>query len=407
MTKPLINPYLVVATVLSAVFIVYGSLYPFEFHARSGEALATLLTTWHFRLEHAGNLIGNVLFYAPLGLFAVLALHARVNALARLSLALLIGTALCFSMELLQFYVDGRVSTFADIYPNMLGSVLGGCVGLVVGANRQATRALGAHAEPIPLLLAGAFIAYRLFPYVPSLDLHQYWRALKPVLFDPQLHVFGVTRYAVTWLVVAALGRALVGAPRSWPLLALAVACVLAAKIAIVNNSVSADELVGAAAALTLWLALNRVSIRPQSLLLATALGLLVVAERLQPFDFGAGTQAFGWLPFRSWLHGSMGLNAQSILEKFFLYGSLIWLLRRAGSGLAFAGISVALALLATSILQTHLPGRSAELTDAVMALLISAAFALMPRTIGAPEPVDRPLSPQSPWRAYRREYRN
>lgn len=62
------------------------------------------------------------------------------------------------------------------------------------------------------------------------------------------------------------------------------------------------------------------------------------------------------------------------------MYGSLIWLLTRAGSKHSVAGAVVALMLFITSLMQMYLPGRSAEITDAAMAVAIAVIFALMTR---------------------------
>ena len=75
-------------------------------------------------------------------------------------------------------------------------------------------------------------------------------------------------------------------------------------------------------------------------------------------------------------MHGSIEVDIQSFFEKFFLYGSLIWLLARIGIPLRIAAASLAAGLAATSWAETYLPGRSAEITDAVMAIIIAEAFA-------------------------------
>jgi hypothetical protein len=103
----------------------------------------------------------------------------------------------------------------------------------------------------------------------------------------------------------------------------------------------------------------------------------MIVITRLQPFTFDATPRAFGWVPFARFLRGSIGVAIQAFCEKFFQYGGLIWLLHRLGlrSGLATA-LTAAL-LFATSWLETYMPERSAENTDATMALLIGGVFAL------------------------------
>ena len=73
-------------------------------------------------------------------------------------------------------------------------------------------------------------------------------------------------------------------------------------------------------------------------------------------------------------------VNTLSFFEKVFLYGSLLFLLTETGVRLGISALLVASCLFATSWLETYLPGRSAEITDAVMALLIALIFALLRR---------------------------
>jgi hypothetical protein len=110
-----------------------------------------------------------------------------------------------------------------------------------------------------------------------------------------------------------------------------------------------------------------------------------VVAQRLEPFHFAGPAHPFGWIPFLSFMHGSIQVDTLSFLEKGFLYGSLIWLLEKIGVRLPLATLGVAAVLLATSLVEVHLPGRSAEITDAVMALFIGSVIALVRRAAARP----------------------
>jgi multisubunit Na+/H+ antiporter MnhB subunit len=74
-----------------------------------------------------------------------------------------------------------------------------------------------------------------------------------------------------------------------------------------------------------------------------------------------------------------------SFLEKAFLYGALIWLLGKSGLGTRVSTILVAILLFATSWAETRLPGRSAEITDALMALLIGAVIVVLTGTVPSP----------------------
>jgi VanZ family protein len=67
-----------------------------------------------------------------------------------------------------------------------------------------------------------------------------------------------------------------------------------------------------------------------------------------------------------------------SFLEKAFLYGALIWLLDKSGLRTGVSTILLAIMLFAASWAETYLPGRSAEITDALMALLIGVIIAVV-----------------------------
>ena len=95
-------------------------------------------------------------------------------------------------------------------------------------------------------------------------------------------------------------------------------------------------------------------------------------------------------MPFRSFIYGSSEVNILSFLEKTFLYGSLIWLFGRSGLEIRVSTVLVAIMLFATSWAETYLPGRSAEVTDALIGLLIGAILVVLARTNPQATPIRR-----------------
>jgi hypothetical protein len=57
-----------------------------------------------------------------------------------------------------------------------------------------------------------------------------------------------------------------------------------------------------------------------------------------------------------------------------------VWLLRSAGAGIASAAALVAIVLAAIEGLQTHLIGRTAEITDPLIAIIMTFGFAMLYR---------------------------
>jgi hypothetical protein len=91
-------------------------------------------------------------------------------------------------------------------------------------------------------------------------------------------------------------------------------------------------------------------------------------------------------------MSSSPEIGVLSFFQKFFLFGSSIWLLAKSGLRLRSSTLVVAVILFITSQAETFLPNRSAEITDTVMALLIGAMFALMENeTRRNSAPVKRP----------------
>jgi VanZ family protein len=376
----IVKPFAIVLAVVIVV-IIYGSLFPFEFRRPAGPigAVGELVRTWNVPPNGFGDLVANVLLYTPLGFFEVL-VFPRLGGKLRIFLVALTGLALCTMMELTQFYDVGRVTNFSDIYLDTLGATLGAISGLVLGGHLRWEVLRGVSAKPGPVLLVAAFLGYRLFPYVPTTDLHKYWNALKPLVLHPTVSGYDVFRYAVVWLTIAYLIETVEGFGRSRFLYPLGLGFVLFAKVLIVSKEVTPSELIGAFLAYLFWLGLMQTTERRRSVAVALLLFTYVVAERLEPFQFRAVAGRFSWIPFLSTMSGSMEADIQAFIQKVFLYGSLLKVMVDSGIRYRRSTIMIALVLLGTSVVEIYLPDRSAEVTDAVMAIIIGSTLALVDR---------------------------
>jgi VanZ family protein len=371
------KPALIAAVAIAV--IIYGSLYPFVFraHAHSGlgEALAALLATWT-RPTSRGDIISNVLLYVPLGFFAAHALAGLPRA-ARVGLATALGLCICIAVEIAQFYEAARNSTMSDVYSNTAGTFLGAVAAVAFHRGVKLPFIGQMSWQPFPVLLLAAWGGYRLYPYVPAIDLQKYKDALKPLIFSPTLTATGLYRHAATWLVLAVLLEALFGAGRRRLLFVLLVPAVLFARILIVGTVLSPNEVAGAALALLLWLAVLS-HLRVRTGIVALLFVGAVVIQSLAPFQFQPWARPFGWIPFLSFMRGSMEVNVLSMFEKVFTYGSLLWLLTRSGLSLGVATTVTALMIFALRYAQVYLPGRSAEITDFAMVLVLGLVMKLL-----------------------------
>ena len=366
---------------LTVAVIYYGSLYPFELRTLENprQAIAYLLGTtgeW----DKAGDLVSNILLYIPCGLFGMLALKDRCGTAVAIVAAILAGTLISCSVEFLQCYAEYRNPTFGDIYANAIGSAVGAVSGIF--ANRHVRPAWLAPLlnHPRSALLLALWLGGRLYPYAPTIDLHKYWRALKPLFLSPTLPPMDMFRYGVMWLLIAALIHSCYGAQRWKWLFPLFAAGFFAARVLITDLVVKPADLLGCALALVLWLGFFA-RLHARYLLLSLPYLALLLAILLAPFSFSdVQFRDYGWIPFKSLMHGSIGVNVQSFCEKSALYGGMIWLLARGGFSFTAATLLTSLLVFIASYMQTFLPGRSAEITDVVICLLMGIVFICLPR---------------------------
>ena len=361
------------------VIILWGSLYPLIFVPRHdiGGALGAFIDSVHDQPSSRGDILANIALYAPLGFFLALALSRPLGLVLSVIVITLFALMLSTSIELTQFYIPGRYTSVYDAANNTLGGFLGALIGGLVGGRVRFPLLRNFTADPVAALILAAFFGYRLYPYVPTIDLHKYLRAVRGLTELPGLSAGTLARQLVMWLVVICLVEALFGRRRAMLLAPLLMLAEWAGKILILDNLLSAPDVFGGMLAFLLWVvALSWMGWR--SPLIAIAFCVLVIADRLAPFRFALVPHDFDWMPFFSLIGGSPSANLIAFLEKFFQYGGLIWLLRRSMMPLPFAALFVAAVLFATALAETYLPSRSASLTDALMALVIAAIFALL-----------------------------
>jgi hypothetical protein len=97
-----------------------------------------------------------------------------------------------------------------------------------------------------------------------------------------------------------------------------------------------------------------------------------VILQALEPFHFLDHARRFGWIPFVSFIDGPRENGVRVFFDKAFTYGALVWLMARAGITWAAATVTCGVLVFALRLLQTYLPGRSAEITDVAMLVMLA-----------------------------------
>jgi VanZ family protein len=371
-----IEPRFAALTLGIVALIVYGSLFPFEFYQRGGlgDAVRYLLSTPLLSADR-GDVLSNVLLYVPLGLFGARAFE-NLSAGWRVLVMAIAGGALSAGIELAQFFDLSRASELSDVAANFSGALIGGLVETAVRARPRSVEW-----RPFAILLIIAQLGAWLYPYVPSMDPHAFRAAFGEALRASQpgapFYAIGIYKQAVFWLAAAMLLEEIAGAARAKVAMPAMAALVTVAMIAIPGAGIPDGGVVGAVVGvLAWWLVLSKIKARAP--IVAALFAGFVIVDALRPFTFLASPREFGWSPFVSFIDGPRGQASRVFLEKTFIYGSLLWLLARSGLRWLPATLSAALLVMTLRIAQMWLPGRSAEITDVLMVLILAAVMKVL-----------------------------
>jgi VanZ family protein len=365
--------------------IVYGSLYPWEFHSTvlAGSPLWVLLHSWQTHIDRSfiRNVAVNLLLYLPVGVFGFLALRQNFRTAFAVSVTVLIGLILSSSVEMTQLFDDGRECDAIDVVCNVSGTVFGVALGylyqnwlksFVVRADRAKLLHLSG-----AMLLFYTWVAYQTFPLFPVLSLTRLAEKFGELFADVSLSPLATFTYFVEWLVVAQLLESVLGIRRTWRLFPLLL-LVLPAKLMVAGRTVTWSELAGAVLALICSYFLSGYQRRAAVLGILTV--LMLILGGLAPYHWSSIANPFSWIPFSGFLETDQEFGLLSFLRKCFWYGSAIWILRAAGWRLAWAAVAVALLLGAIEVVQIYLPGRVAEITDPLLALILALILGLSER---------------------------
>lgn len=358
-------------TLAILVLILYGSLFPFRFSALGDIEIAELIRHARFARASRGDIVANLLLYMPLGLCLMLAWPAAWRRPKAMFWTIGLGSLLSLAVELLQIYATSRVSSLTDFALNLAGTAAGALLAILYAALGSTIRVPGAAAgrpDPVPLGLLALWLAYRLAPFVPTIDWQKYKDAFKPLLIDPDLSVPNVFRFAVGWLIAGYAVRRVWRREYSLHALAVIVCVVLLGRIAIVGKTLSLDEIAALLICIPCGAVLTMLSDRRRALVLVMLLAAVITLEGLRPFLLLAQPHAFSWVPFINSLSDNIEVNYSVLLEKCFWYFALTWLLVRRGFPVGSATLVTVILLAAIEAVQAWIPDRSAEITDPLLA---------------------------------------
>jgi len=358
--------------------IVYGSLYPWQFHSvqLATDPLTILLHAWPTALDRfvIRDGILNVAIYVPLGVFGHLYFAQHFRQARAALIVLLLALALCVGIELAQLFEPSRFCSALDVVCNFTGAALGI---LIAGFYRRflapvvAWRVVEPFLHPSgSALLLFFWIGYQTMPLFPQLSTTQMLHKIKDLGSIASVAPSEIASSVVDWLAVNAVVEDMFG-PADAGAVSAAALLLLPARLFLDKRSLTSAECVGAILAWVLWFSFLHK--RAKRLLVVAWISLAALILRgLAPFQFTAGTGSFSWIPFAATLSYEHALSAIVLFNKCFLYGVAVWLFRNTGYGYVGAAIGIAAVLGAIEATQLYLPGRTAEITDPLLALTMA-----------------------------------
>jgi VanZ family protein len=363
--------------------ILYGSLYPWEFHTRHYDRnpLWILLHTWPHTIDRyvLWDVAINITLYAPLGMFAYLAVSARASRAVRILAPLALALALSASIEMLQLFDDSRSCSLSDVASNVAGAAVGIAAGALYRVQLQRFVARQGKASLLrpsgALLLLSCWLAYQVFPLFPVFGRTNLRHRLAALGRLSAISPLDTLLVFAEWLAAACLLESICKS-KTGRVLALLLLLV-PARLILVSRTLAWSDIVGPMAAYAAWLCLPRTWMRRAAPVVLA--GALILGE-LSPFHFAArhGARAFDWVPFRGLFRSTWQDGFVVLFRKSFWYGSVLWLWRAAGRSLAWTTAIAAAALLILERVQVYLPDRTPEITDAVLALLMGVLLWLL-----------------------------
>ena len=333
-------------------------------------------------------MLGNIVLFFPFGLVGIWSVSIR-NTIVRDAMVLALAFILAFSLQLAQVWLPSRSAALVDVVWNMAGAGLG-----ILAAHMAVGRVgVGKLAIPsatlAPLGLLILWLLAELSPLVPSLDLQKVKDALKPLMYGIEFSFPDVIAHAAGVFAAGIALAALAPQPTKWLFGLLAL--VLAGKLIIVHLALDASILIGFLVGCLAWLLVPASRGKERFGFAFWGLFVAWTIVALTPFSPMPGGN-FNSIPFATMLKGSMEVNVQGVAQSLFIYTGLLWFAQKMVGRIS--GVMVGLVLWACllELTQMLLLGRTADITEPILILLIGWLLAVLQRHLNTQVPPAQPL---------------
>jgi VanZ family protein len=379
-------------------FIVYGSLFPFDFSSQA-QSLDLFFAESHIFANRA-DAIDNFILFLPLGVAVHLAFRSYA---ARATAVLLTVLLLALGIQLLQLYLPSRIASVADAFWNTAG--LGAGV-LVAARVRDAFRAQlsadNAHRELFLVCLVLLWFLYESFPFVPTLDIGLLRAHVKSVVFAPPFEPMRLLQHglAATMAGIAVTRMGILRRPLAG-VIGLGVVAV-GLEVLVAYGSLRRETLLGIVAGLGAGFVVGqRASARRQDVVLALALGAYLITV-LTPYRGQMLDGGFTLTPFSHLIWRGVLKEVPPAAFEALAIGAMLWA-GMAGQGrwrqrpLLWSAL-VLLSLVVLEWVRVAIVGVHGDTTTLAMALMLAPAAVALRAGVGEPA-AEGELPPPQPTR--------
>lgn len=162
-------------------FIIYGSLFPFNFQS-TPQPFEKLFVSWS-PLGQRSDAIDNFLLFIPLGVTLYFCFN---HTFGRVFAVLVCWLVLGVLLQIAQLYLPSRVASLTDSFWNALGLITGLFFSyfLAPWLYRQASH-MKEPQDQFAVILVSVWLVYESFPFIPTLDIGELRGHLKTFFYAP------------------------------------------------------------------------------------------------------------------------------------------------------------------------------------------------------------------------------
>jgi VanZ family protein len=359
----------------TVLFIVYASLYPFEFDLLRMAHFTTAdwLKVVAWRRPIRSDLIANLIFYLPFGALLTALSTRRWGPMRRFLFTLACGTALSLIIELAQGLTVKRDPSLMDVMMNSASTALASLLALGargLGLKPALPELRTSRPDFVAVLIVGLWLSMHAAPFMPAQRFVAYFsNPARALDWDWSSGAFA--GFLAGYLVVGTVLRSLLRPSSFWKLFVACALLSVLARVVFRDQRLALSECVGLVAAVPLiWqvhAAREQVAYRLALLWAAPAF----VFYALAPFDF-SGAPEFEWMTLPP-LTARLNAGEPGLLEICFFYAGAVWLLREARLPLSRIVFGMMTTALLIEVAQAWEPTRNAQLVAPAVVLVAAA----------------------------------